>query len=419
MKSKAIWSDAKQSKEIENALESFLEEFSPLEKSLYVMFDKKSLSNYICCHLSAENIKGKMDFEATIYEDDLDDESTSGSLYKLNRDITENQYAFTVMLEDARLGRSFEDIVVEYDKAYNSSFPLKIYGGQHRVKAILNVSGVENTFHGFRIYFGLTKEQKVEIATINNTSIAVSNDLIDRMKEQLLGSELRDFFQAIRLLEDEQDFADSKSAEVPTVRVARTFVLNYWRAKSKAANLNEFHIPSVCKSGGMDNEYERIRSSIDWNDSAFKIAGNAFKELHNMQRTKVSNRKKDKSNQFASKVLSLAVVASWSYVAGLYSSCPDKLNILFGLIKNLGLDEDPMGAKALSEARMKGMDPDTYRGLGARISTDELGRMLEVFIVLITKSTEQKITKNLANAAIQSYEAKKAMHQANLSLSKI
>ena len=132
----------------------------------------------------------RADFNATI------DGSEDDELYKLNRDITENEGAYATIISDAKAGRSFEDIVVEFDKSYSQELPLKIYGGQHRVKAIQNATKVKsNIYHGFRIYFGLTKEQKVEIATINNTSITVSNDLLDRMKEQLLGSELRDFCQ--------------------------------------------------------------------------------------------------------------------------------------------------------------------------------------------------------------------------------
>ena len=186
---------------------------------------------------------------------------------------------------------------------------------------------------------------------------------------------------------------------------------------------NKFHTPVVCKSGGMDSEYEEIRKYIYWNDEVFLEAGRQFALLNKTQKDKVSNRRKDTAAQFASKALSLAVVASWSYAAGLYSNNEQKLKILYSLVNNLGTDEDPLGAKALSEARYKGSDPDTYRGLGARISSDELGRMLEVFDVLIRltieKQDEQKITLKLANAAIQSYEAKKASYNALITLSKV
>ena len=81
--------------------------------------------------------------------------------------------------------------------------------------------------------------------------------------------------------------------------------------------------------------------------------------------------------------------------------------------------QDPLQAKALSEARLKGVDKDTYRGLGTRSNSMELGRMLEVFIVLSTRAKKKVITKKMANAAIQSYEAKRAKHQADKALEKI
>ncbi len=237
------------------------------------------------------------------------------------------------------------------------------------------------------------------------------------MKEQLLGSELRDYCQQIALLNSNQDFSDKKDATIPTVRVARTFVVNYW--KGKDARMTDFHKPVVCKSGGIDDEYLNIRQSIVWSDLDFIDAGKKFTLLHQTQRNKVSTRRVDSYNQFSSKAISLAVVASWSYAAGLYSNAKSLQRILYGLTDNLGQNEDPLNAKALSEARLKGIDPDTYRGLGTRSTPDELGRMLEVFIVLVEKATEKKISKNLANASIQSYEAKKATNDANKSLSKI
>ncbi|MBV5314967.1 MAG: hypothetical protein JZU47_16815 [Prolixibacteraceae bacterium] len=394
----------------------FLKDFAPLEtlnggKAL-LLYDEKSNTYYIPCHLKTIDFVDKADFNATI------DGSEDDDLYKLNRDITENEGAFATMISDAKAGRSFEDIVVEFDKSYTAELPLKIYGGQHRVKAIQSAITIKpNNYHGFRIYFGLTKEQKVEIATINNTSITVSNDLLDRMKEQLLGSELRDFCQSIGLLSTSQDFSDKKDSLIPTVRVARTLVVNYWKGRNAIST--DFHTPLVCKSGGIDEEYLSIRETVGWNDEDFIEAGKKFNFLHKTQREKVSKRKNDSYSQFSSKAISLAVIASWSYAAGLYSHNKNNQNILYGITDNLGVNEDPLNAKALSEARLKGIDPDTYRGLGARISPDELGRMLEVFVVLVEKATEKKISKNLANAAIQSYEAKKATNNAAKSLSKI
>lgn len=395
----------------------FLDNYTPLEVlvsgSIILFYDEKSNSFYFNAHLKSRDIVDSMDFEASLDGPDEDDD-----IYKLNRDIAENEVAYQLMVSDAKEGRSFEDIVVEYDSSYNSSKPIKIYGGQHRIKAIQSSKEEKpDIYHGFRIYFDLDRHQKVEIATINNTSIAVSNDLLDRMREQMIGGELREFFQLIGLLNKGQDFADKRNPVIPTVRVARTLILNYYRGKQ--AKNSDFHQPVVCKTGGIDEDYMKIRNKINWNDNDLIKMGSQFAKLHKLQREKVLNRKNDNYNEFARKAISLAVVASWSYCAGLYSRNINKLNVLYGLTDNLRKNEDPLNAKALSEARLKGTDPDTYRGLGARISSNDLGRMLEVFEILINNASDKKITLKLANAAIRSYEAKKASYDAKKALDNI
>lgn len=405
-------------KKIMDKIEDFLSEFSPLEiedenSSLTLFYDKLSEAFYLMCHLTAEEFEQKADFKAALDKPEEDDE-----IYKLNRDISENESAFLIMNQDAKEGRTFEDIVVEYDVAYNPESPMKIYGGQHRIRAIQNaISDMPRIYHGFRIYFGLERHQKVEIATINNTSIAVSNDLLDRMREQMIGNELRNFFQKIDLLEKGMDFSDKRSPTIPTVRIARTFLINYFKGKS--AKRNDFHIPIVCSTGGVDEEYLKIRKKVNWDDEELINVGKQFQNLHKVQREKVTNRKKDNYGEYARKALSLAVVASWSYAAGFYSKETEKQKILFSLTDDLRDSEDPLNAKALSEARLKGVDPDTYRGLGARISSHELGRMFEVIYVVIEKAKDKKITLKIANAAIQSFEAKRSQHQANKALEKI
>lgn len=406
------------SNDVRDGIEEFLSDFNPLELieengilSLY--YDQKSKANYLMCHLTAEQFVNKADFKAALDNPDDDDE-----IYKLNRDVMENESAFQIMESDAKEGRSFEDIVVEYDLNYNSETPLKIYGGQHRVRAIQKaVSEKPNVYHGFRIYFGLSRTQKVEIATINNTSIAVSNDLLDRMREQMIGDELRKYFQSLGLLNPGTDFSDKRSPVIPTVRIARTFVVNYFKGIN--AEVNEFHQPIVCSTGGLDSEYMKIRDSILWTDADFIKAGQMFSKLHQTQREKITNRAKDNYGEFARKVLSLTVVSSWAYAAGLYSKNKEHLNILFSITEDLRPNEDPLNAKALSEARLKGVDPDTYRGLGTRISASELGRMLELWIVLVEKATDKRISSKLANAAIRSYEAKRSQHEANKAFEKI
>lgn len=400
---------------VREGIAEFLEKFKlyEIEKGSkpVLYFDERSKAFYLACHLTADSLVQTSDLAARLDVGD-DDEA-----YKLNRDVTEDQAAFRRMEEDAAEGRSFEDLVVEYDTSYREEKPLKVYGGQHRVQALMNIWTKKNAVHGVRVYFSLSRDQKVEIATINNTSIAVPNDLLDRMREQLLGSELRDWCQRSGLLKKGQDFSDRRSPELPTVRVARTLVVNFFMGKQ--AKLENFHQPVICKSGGMDEAYQDTHKLIDWNDENLLEMGKQFARLHDVQRERVSNRKEDKLAEFVRKALSMTVVASWSYAAGLFQNYPEHLKVLYGLADSVSAPNDPLNAKALSQARHQGTDPDTYRGLGARSTPAELGRMLEVFLVLATKATKKKVTKELANAAIQSYEAKKATFEAGKALGRI
>jgi hypothetical protein len=169
----------------------------------------------------------------------------------------------------------------------------------------------------------------------------------------------------------------------------------------------------------MDDEYIRVRDRIDWFDESLIEMGKQFARLHQSQRETVQNRNQDSNSEFARRALSLSVVASWSYAAGLFQRNQEYLKHLYSLPDNVSPPDDPLNAKALSLARLKGTDPDTYRGLGTRSSPKELGRMLEVFLVLATKATKKRITRELANAAIQSYEAKRAVYEANKVLGRI
>lgn len=397
-------------------IDSFLSVFQPHEivnsSKLVLYFDKKSSAYYLVCHLGASSLVSSCDLDATL------DGSNEDEIYKLNREITEDQAAFKAMEQDATQGRTFEDMVVEFDTSYKADKPLKVYGGQHRILAI--TKGKQDAIvHGVRVYFDLTRDQKVEIATVNNTAIAVPNDLLDRMREQLLGSELRDWCQSVGLLNKDIDFADRKSPDIPTVRIARTLLVNYYSGKK--AKDDTFHQPVLCKSGGTDDSYLDLRKEIDWQDVALAKMGSEFARLHKLQKERVQSRFSDKNMEFARKALSMSVVAAWAYAAGLFQSKPDDLNQLYALPDSVSAPEDPLNAKALSQARLKGTDPDTYRGLGTRSSPPELGRMLEVFVVYVTKASQKKITitKELANAAIQSYEAKKRTAEADKALGKI
>jgi len=397
-------------------IQDFLKDFKPLElevgASFVILHDNRSDAFYLFCHLDGKAIVAKADLDAVL--DPMESED-----YKLNRELYLDTYAYRKMEEDAIRGRSFEDLVIEYDTTYRPNTPLKIFGGQHRVKAIQEAlkKGV-STYHGVRIYFDLDRDQKLDIAVANNTAIAISNDLLDRMYEEHLGPDLRNWCQSVGILEKDKDFADKRNPEgIPTVRVMRTLLVNYFFGKDSSHDA--FHIPIVCSSGpGIDEDYQKVRTRINWSDKNLQQMGQEFAKLHKLQRERVLGREEDKFIEFANKATHPCVTAAWAYAVGyLEQYFPEKLANHFALSETE--QGDPLNAKALLNARLKGVDPDTYRGLGARISGSELGRMLEVFLLQATRVRERGITPKLANAAIKSFEAKKAKEEAEKALRRL
>jgi len=396
-----------------NKLQEFIKKFKTFEEKngikFLLLFDKRSNSFYLNCHLDSNVIASKTDLEAVL-------DPTESEDYKLNRGIYTDNYAYRLMEIDALKKRSFEDLVTEYDTSYRPDRPLKVFGGQHRIKAIKeSVKKNVLVVHGVRVYFGLSIGQKVNIAIANNTSIAVSNDLLDRMQENLLGNELIKWCQTIGLLSEGQNFADKRSPEgIPTVRIARTLLVNFYLGEN--AKEDDFNVPIVCSSGpGIDEYYKNLRTSIDWLDKLLQTMGWQFARLHKVQRERVLGRNTDKYMEFANKMMHPCVIASWAYAAGFLQRDPKALNNHYALA-DLDPPGDPLNAKALLNARLKGVDHDTYRGLGSRINNTELGRMLEVFLLQATRAKQREITQKLANAAIRSYEAKKAKRDAEKAL---
>ena len=386
----------------------FTTEEQSLGKELILFEDKCSGAYYTTAHVKASTLVKAADLEAVL-------DPTDSEEYKLNRDIYTDNYAYQVMRDDACKGRRFEDIVMEFDGSYRPSKPLKVFGGQHRVTAIQEaIKAGQDEFQGLRVYFCLTEEQRLDVAKTNNTAIAVANDLLDRMQEDFVGTELRTWCQTVGLLEASQNFADKRNAlGLPTVRIARTFITNFQLGKGK--NIEQIQTPIVCQSGPeMDAHYAKVRNIINWQNQALLDAGREFVKLHKLQRERVNGRKTDSYAEYANKTIHPSIVAAWAFAAGMFQGRPAELKKHYDIPSAVATkkDADPLAAVDLSKARLKGGDPDTYRGLGARIGAGELGRMLEVFLLHATKATKVGINLKLANTAIQSYEAKKQVHAA-------
>jgi len=134
------------------------------------------------------------------------------------------------MIADAKLRRTFSNIVAEYTTEFDKDHPLKIIGGQHRCEAIKRAleNGVDE-YHGVKVYFDLNMDQRLDVQLISNTNIPISGDLFDRMHETVMGPELRQWCQDVSLLPEGDDFADRRlRGGRISVQLARTFILNYF-----------------------------------------------------------------------------------------------------------------------------------------------------------------------------------------------
>lgn len=395
---------------LEKILNQFFDEIETTEKKLkkpiLLLYDGKTKVFYVECHLDKDKFLKYKDENATIDPENQED-------YRLNRALQPNNPDFHTMKYDAGLGRQFSDIVIEYCKLYRPEKPLKILGGQHRSKAIEEKSPT-NTVHGLRIYFNLTKDQRAEIAKISNTNINIADDLLDRMEEQRLEppNKLRNFAQNIKFLGEKEDFGDKKTnpENTPTVRLVRTFIVNFYKGKKYNSKADDDALESyLCESGGQDPEYEKIFHLIPefTKDINLVQAGKNFVKLHQKQDSRASSDKELKrKKEFRSKALALAVVSAWAMVAGLLQKDKARLEKFYSLPNKCGR-KDPLNAAAMSEYKLKGVDPATYRGIGARTEAKDRGRLVMIFLEYSKKESKDTIDNTLLEKAVRYYHANK------------
>lgn len=142
---------AQENETVINDVKAFLDEVKPLEiakKSPVIIYqDGKSGGYYVKCGILAEVVCSLLDINAKLDPTDKDS-------FRANRELLLEHNTYIRMVSDAKAGREFNDIIVEYTKKYTPGKPLKIWGGQHRVKAIQ--AAYQETqisrYHGFRIF---------------------------------------------------------------------------------------------------------------------------------------------------------------------------------------------------------------------------------------------------------------------------
>ena len=357
-------SDSKSKKiEVEDLLQEFAKEFQPHESQaqLLDLNDAKTGAHYCECHIKANKI-------VSLGTTDVPLDHEEQPEYRANREIVLNSSAYKTMIEDAKKGRSFSNIVAEYTKEFDDEHPLKIIGGQHRFEAIREAlaAGIDQ-YHGVKVYLGLDITQRLDVQLISNTNIAISRDLIDRLQEGFHGPDLRNWCQNVGLLDAGQDFADSYERGGPiSVKIARTFITNYF--KGMKVNTKDFELtdttPVICPTGGPDPDWDKLKAENPklWSHPQLLETAKEFALLVSAQKNAFKGKQNQKPKpDYIEKALNIAVVSAWAYIAGMLHTNPTRLKRHFELREATG--KDPLNAEALAKGRHKS-DAQNYRGLG-------------------------------------------------------
>lgn len=393
--------------DVEKAVNEFLSMVETLEVSqgnkIIIHQDGVKKSYYIRCCLLGKTATPFIDLNARLIPESPDS-------FRANRELLLKHKTFQRMSQDAANGREFNDIIVEYNNSYSPEKPLKVWGGQHRSRAIQLASEKEiSRYHGFRVYFCLTKEQRSELALVSNTNINVSNDLFDRqLEETLVGPYLRKWCERVGLLSQDEDFPDAKShAERITTQLARSFIVNFSLGKRRGNELTTDQLdknvyePYLCQTGGvLDEQYYTTVSTHNvniWNDKGLEEAGKSFAQLNKVQSESIRKSKINRKG-FRTKALTLSVLPAWAYIAGLLQPHPTRLKNHLAVPKSTKGEPDPLNAREMSQYKHD-KDLPTYRGLGNRSSMTDRQRMAQVFLARSLDS-EATFDKKLINKAV-------------------
>ncbi len=405
MKKNALYQLDSFSKEPNTEIQKLLEEFGnnieTIEKKkkipLILFQDGRNEAYYIDCHIEANTTVELFDYEASLDQEEQDD-------IKANRNLLPFHKLFIKMQDDAIKGRQFNDIIAEYmPKGARADRPLNIYGGQHRAKSIetANAKAI-NRCHGFRIYFGITVNQRNDIAQVSNANINVPIDLLDRMQETVLGPQLRSWCKKVGLLT--KDFAERKNNEgLITARLARTFVVNFIRGKEyKGQTENKTFLTLIANEANEEylswDQKKRLEVLVD---TDLLEAGKNFARLHKKQIDTIRKDKElSKTAEFRTKTLTPSILSAWAYVAGLLLKEKKKFTKLIKL-PEATKNKNPLAAKEMSEYKHQS-DPKTYRGLGTRSDRKERGKLVELFLLYSSKE-QPLINHNLIDAAVTNY----------------
>ena len=391
---------------------------------LFILNDKRTNAIYTECHISGETLIGNMDTDVPIDPD-------FQSEFRANREFRPKDKTYIKMVDDAKQGRQFSDIIIEYDtKHTNPELPLKILGGQHRSQAIKE-SLPSDRYHGVKVYFDLNKDQRAELYIVSNTNIDVPLDLLDRLEEQGLipPNMLREYAWEIDLLQHNHDFSERKATQendIP-VRTMRTFVVNFFDGKNYSGDFDDLPITPIICSPSSDDEgagkymkiYEKIRNGeIPPFKEQFDLveAGKNFVKLHKKQFKIINEMTGRGKAESRNKALTPSIISAWAFAAGVLQRNNDRLIKLYELPDKSGVS-DPLNVDVLRTSKLEDIDSPVYRGLGTRSSSGERGRVLKLFLVY-SAAKKYKIDKDLSMYAIQKYHADESNTRAEIAKKK-
>lgn len=391
---------------IQSIVRDFLQKCRPIEKNMYVFVDARTGAYYCECHMLARDLLKLCTTDVPLDPDEQEE-------YRANREIVEDDVAFAQMRIDAKEKRTFSNIVAEFDVSHNPRYPIKIIGGQHRYVAIKGAyeNGIDAN-HGLKVYFGLNKEQRLDVQLISNTNIAVSGDLYDRLQETAVGPQLRNWCQEVGFLDPGKDFsAKRQRGSAITVRSVRSFILSYYSGKKIDALQfeNTDTTPIICRTGRPDPDWDQLRKDNTnmWSDEALKTAAKEFGNLDQAQRTVIEEMYAQNHNiplVYGEKALTFSVMTAWAYVAGILQTNPVRLNKHYDL-RNTTKGREPLNAAEMAKGRHKS-DPENYRGLGTRNDAKERGRCVELFY--LQAESGKGITPAVIDASIKRHYTKQA-----------
>jgi hypothetical protein len=398
---------------VEKTVKEFLKNVATLEKAqaapVYIFQDGVKNSYYIRCAIEGKTVKSAVCLDARLAPE-------HGETFRDNREILLTHNTFLRMKDDAAKEREFSDIIAEYITSYLPETPLKVWGGQHRSRAIMDAYDEKKVsrYHGFRVYFCLSKEQRTELAFISNTSIAVSNDLFDRqLEETYMGPYLRRWCTKMGLLKQGDDFPDVGShAEKITTQSARSFLVNYFKGREIGKQIIDAELdknvyePYLCQTGAfLDEEYRQLTEKMGaklWTDKGLNEAAKAFAAMHKAQYHAIKKSGKN-SKAFRMKAMVPSVLTAWSYVAGLLQSHPSRLKVHLTVPEAPKGVVDPLNAEEMATFRYY-QDIETYRGLGTRAIMKDRQRMAQVFLAR-SMDPEATLDKKLLNQAVNQFAA--------------